>query len=149
MLRSLRRTTRAFTGLVRPDLAAALARQSITAPTSIQREALPLAMAGADVLVNASTGSGKTLIFLLPLLQRLLEQSFAQQCSWRFEHITHALSLPEAGSGKGQQHQRDKQLRQQQHGAKGGAVSFLGLRFVRAGQAKRKKSAGGGFSPRG
>ena len=31
-------------------------------------------MAGADVLVNASTGSGKTLIFLLPLLQRLLEQ---------------------------------------------------------------------------
>ena len=71
MLRSLRRT---FTGLVRPDLAAALARQSITSPTSIQREALPLAMAGADVLVNASTGSGKTLIFLLPLLQRLLEQ---------------------------------------------------------------------------
>ena len=74
MLRSLRRTTRAFTSLVRPDLAAALARQSITSPTSIQREALPLAMAGADVLVNASTGSGKTLIFLLPLLQRLLEQ---------------------------------------------------------------------------
>ena len=74
MLRSLRRTTRAFTSLVRPDLAAALARQSITSPTSIQREALPLAMGGADVLVNASTGSGKTLIFLLPLLQRLLEQ---------------------------------------------------------------------------
>ena len=46
MLRSLRRT---FTSLVRPDLAAALARQSITSPTSIQREALPLAMAGADV----------------------------------------------------------------------------------------------------
>ena len=71
--RALRRTTGALTS--RPaDLAAALARQSITAPTSIQREALPLAMAGADVLVNASTGSGKTLIFLLPLLQRLLEQ---------------------------------------------------------------------------
>ena len=48
---TIRRTTRAFTGLVRPDLAAALARQSITSPTSIQREALPLAMAGADVLI--------------------------------------------------------------------------------------------------
>ena len=44
MLRSLHRT---FTGLVRPDLAAALARQSITSPTSIQREALPLVMAAA------------------------------------------------------------------------------------------------------
>ena len=40
MSRALRRTTRAFTSLVRPDLAAALARQSITSPTSIQREAL-------------------------------------------------------------------------------------------------------------
>jgi ATP-dependent RNA helicase DeaD len=40
-------------------------------PTAIQREAIPPLVAGADVLGQAATGTGKTAAFALPLLQRL------------------------------------------------------------------------------
>lgn len=41
-------------------------------PTPVQEQAIPLALAYKDLLVSAKTGSGKTVAFLLPLLQRLL-----------------------------------------------------------------------------
>ncbi|MCO5554546.1 hypothetical protein L7F22_008076 [Adiantum nelumboides] len=40
-------------------------------PTPIQRKALPLVMAGYDVVAMARTGSGKTATFLIPMLERL------------------------------------------------------------------------------
>ena len=40
-------------------------------PTEIQREAIPLALKGNDVLGAAKTGSGKTLAFLIPILETL------------------------------------------------------------------------------
>ncbi|AGY57295.1 DEAD/DEAH box helicase [Gloeobacter kilaueensis] len=43
-------------------------------PTAIQSEAIPPALAGHDVLACAMTGSGKTAAFLLPILQRLLDE---------------------------------------------------------------------------
>ena len=41
-------------------------------PTPIQRETIPIALKGHDVLGSAETGTGKTAAYLLPLLQRLL-----------------------------------------------------------------------------
>ncbi|KAL1140488.1 hypothetical protein AAG570_000420, partial [Ranatra chinensis] len=42
-------------------------------PTKIQREAIPVALKGRDVIGLAETGSGKTGAFALPILQALLE----------------------------------------------------------------------------
>ncbi|CAM9485955.1 unnamed protein product, partial [Sphacelaria rigidula] len=41
-------------------------------PTPIQQKAVPFALAGRDVCASATTGSGKTAAFMLPILERLL-----------------------------------------------------------------------------
>lgn len=41
-------------------------------PTPVQRKALPVVLSGADTVVMARTGSGKTCAFLIPLLETLL-----------------------------------------------------------------------------
>jgi ATP-dependent RNA helicase DDX54/DBP10 len=48
-----------------------LTRMQYKAPTPIQRKALPVALAGMDVVCMARTGSGKTAVFLIPLVQKL------------------------------------------------------------------------------
>jgi ATP-dependent RNA helicase DeaD len=45
--------------------------QGITEPTPVQREAIPLLLAGRDVIARARTGTGKTLAFLLPILMKI------------------------------------------------------------------------------
>jgi ATP-dependent RNA helicase RhlE len=42
-------------------------------PTPVQKEAIPQVLQKHDVLVSAQTGTGKTLAFVLPMLQRMLE----------------------------------------------------------------------------
>ena len=54
-----------------PALLRALSETGFTTPTPIQLEAIPLALAGHDLLGGAQTGTGKTAAFGLPLLQRL------------------------------------------------------------------------------
>jgi ATP-dependent RNA helicase RhlE len=52
------------------DLLQALAGLGLFSPTPVQQLAIPPALAGLDLQVCAPTGTGKTLGFLLPLLQR-------------------------------------------------------------------------------
>ena len=64
-------------------LAEGLARLGVRTPNAVQAEALPLAVSGRDVLVVSQTGSGKTLMFMLPILQRLTasaEAAFGASC---------------------------------------------------------------------
>src|SRR6202166_2643091 len=41
-------------------------------PTPVQAAAIPQALEGKDVLATAQTGTGKTLAFLIPTIERLL-----------------------------------------------------------------------------
>ena len=64
--------TAGFSNLpLKSELVQALARMGVHAPNAVQSEALPLALRGNDLTICAWTGSGKTLMFLLPILQRL------------------------------------------------------------------------------
>jgi ATP-dependent RNA helicase RhlE len=54
-----------------PELLRAVADQGYTEPTPVQAEAIPLVLAGRDLLAGAQTGTGKTAAFVLPILQRL------------------------------------------------------------------------------
>src|SRR5919112_767004 len=56
---------------LRPELLRAVEAQGYTHPTPVQREAIPLVLAGRDLLAGAQTGTGKTAAFVLPILQRL------------------------------------------------------------------------------
>ncbi|MEN6538061.1 MAG: DEAD/DEAH box helicase, partial [Mizugakiibacter sp.] len=53
------------------ELLRALADEGYDAPTPVQVRAIPLVLAGRDLLAAAQTGTGKTAAFALPILQRL------------------------------------------------------------------------------
>ena len=54
------------------SLTQAVAHAGYAEATEVQREAIPPALAGADLMVSSCTGSGKTASFILPALQRVL-----------------------------------------------------------------------------
>jgi ATP-dependent RNA helicase RhlE len=51
-----------------------LAAARFTTPTPVQAAAIPQALEGKDVLATAQTGTGKTLAFLIPIVERLLRE---------------------------------------------------------------------------
>ena len=55
-----------------PSLVQALTEKGITTPFPVQQMAIPVALTGTDLIGQARTGTGKTLAFGLPLLQRIL-----------------------------------------------------------------------------
>ncbi len=57
---------------LRAELLRALEAANYTIPTPIQSQAIPVVLAGRDVLAAAQTGTGKTAAFALPVLQRLM-----------------------------------------------------------------------------
>ncbi len=54
-----------------PALQKQLANANFVEPTPVQAAAIPPALEGRDVLATAQTGTGKTLSFLIPLIERL------------------------------------------------------------------------------
>lgn len=55
-----------------------LGRLNFTTPTPIQKETIPFALEKRDILGSAQTGTGKTLAFAIPLVNKLLEDPKAQ-----------------------------------------------------------------------
>jgi ATP-dependent RNA helicase RhlE len=52
-----------------------LSRNGFVTPTPVQSQAIPPALSGQDVVATAQTGTGKTLAFVLPLIERLTQES--------------------------------------------------------------------------
>ncbi len=74
-----------------PKLLRAVADSGYTAMTPIQAKAIPIVLAGQDVMGAAQTGTGKTAAFTLPLLQRMLKHENASASPAR--HPVRALVL--------------------------------------------------------
>jgi ATP-dependent RNA helicase RhlE len=55
------------------SLLRAMRKVGFTRPTPVQERAIPAALQGRDILGTAQTGTGKTVAFLLPSMQRLLD----------------------------------------------------------------------------
>ena len=51
-----------------------LERNNFVTPTAVQAAAIPVALTGKDLFATAQTGTGKTLAFLLPAMERMLAQ---------------------------------------------------------------------------
>ncbi len=56
-----------------PVLKSNLLKHNFVEPTPVQSQAIPPALAGHDVVATAQTGTGKTLAFVLPMLESLLK----------------------------------------------------------------------------
>ena len=63
-----------FYGLgIAPAILSVIERLKFTIPTQIQRQAIPIGLQGQDVMGVAQTGTGKTMAFGIPLIQRLAQ----------------------------------------------------------------------------
>ncbi len=91
-------------------------------PTAIQQQAIPLILAKHDVMARARTGTGKTAAFVLPILQRLIDQK-------QNEGSTRVLVLTPTRELTQQVHQSFKELGKHTHlvfAAAYGGVSVKG-----------------------
>jgi len=64
---------------VRKELLRVLHAQGVNHPTPVQEQAIPVALTGRDVLAQAQTGTGKTLAFVLPILEQIDPEDGAVQ----------------------------------------------------------------------
>src|SRR5229473_5242156 len=60
---------------ISPYMKERLAAARFSTPTPVQAAAIPQALEGKDVLATAQTGTGKTLAFLVPVVEKLLRRS--------------------------------------------------------------------------
>ncbi len=74
-----------------PELLSAVVALGYTVPTPIQKEAIPLVLAGRDLMAQAQTGTGKTAAFALPLLHQIKPHANASTSPAR--HPVRALVL--------------------------------------------------------
>ncbi|SEC55839.1 Superfamily II DNA and RNA helicase [Streptomyces melanosporofaciens] len=73
-----------------PETAEALEAVGITSPFPIQEMTLPVALSGTDVIGQAKTGTGKTLGFGLPLLERVVVSADVEAGRAKPEQLTDA-----------------------------------------------------------
>jgi ATP-dependent RNA helicase DDX56/DBP9 len=55
-----------------PQLARAISKLKYAKPTSVQQQMIPIAVQGKNIIAKARTGSGKTVAYCLPIVQKIL-----------------------------------------------------------------------------
>jgi superfamily II DNA/RNA helicase len=90
-----------------PLLVKTLADKGYDQPTPVQRQAIPAALEGRDLLVSSQTGSGKTAAFMLPCLQRLNQPSAAAGIGPRILVLTPTRELAQQVHKAGDDYGRD------------------------------------------
>src|SRR3989344_877815 len=140
-----------FDGLgIAPKLLEILDAHKFTSPTPIQHKSIPLAIEGKDIIGIAQTGTGKTLAFGIPMIQRLAQaqgkgmglvllptRELAEQVSIALQKIGRSIGLRTAliigGAAMGEQR---RALRAKPHiiiSTPGRLVDMLEQRFVNLG----------------
>jgi len=75
MTQALHQTNTSFYGLgIAPRILDILDRMKFTVPTPIQHRTIPIAIEDKDIIGVAQTGTGKTLAFTVPIIQRLSQR---------------------------------------------------------------------------
>ncbi|MDD5423324.1 MAG: DEAD/DEAH box helicase [Candidatus Omnitrophota bacterium] len=75
MTQQIQHSNASFYGLgIAPKILEILDRMKFTVPTPIQHKAIPVALEGKDIIGVAQTGTGKTLAFAIPIIQRLSQR---------------------------------------------------------------------------
>lgn len=101
---------------VAPEYCQMLKRLNIETPTPIQEKAIPIALAGNDLIGIAQTGTGKTLAFALPMMARLRPgqaglvlaptRELAQQIAETYQKLNVPAVLIVGGAGMNRQVQQ-------------------------------------------
>ncbi|KAL3939460.1 MAG: hypothetical protein SGBAC_005824 [Bacillariaceae sp.] len=78
-------------------LSAVLKQEGWTRPTTIQANAIPLLRKEYDVMASSQTGSGKSLMFSLPMVERILRESNKNQVGGMVISPTRELAIQTAG----------------------------------------------------
>ena len=72
----------------------AIADLGYTKPTAIQQKAIPVVLAGKDIIAAAQTGTGKTASFVLPLLEQLNSRYKETEKKLRAKRIRALILVP-------------------------------------------------------
>ncbi|KAI9199344.1 P-loop containing nucleoside triphosphate hydrolase protein [Polychytrium aggregatum] len=92
-----------------PRLLRSIAKMGFNHPTIVQSSAIPLALAGKDILARARTGSGKTAAYCLPVVQKILLGSESRDAS-DSQHTVKAIILVPTKELSEQVHRHIKDL---------------------------------------
>jgi ATP-dependent RNA helicase RhlE len=145
-------TSPIFYGLgIAPKLLEILEKHKYLSPTPIQQKSIPIAIEGKDIIGIAQTGTGKTLAFGIPLIQRLAQtkgrglvilptRELALQVEEVFQKIGRGVGLRTAVLiGGASMHQQIQALRNKPHvivATPGRLIDHLEQRTVSLGDVK-------------
>ena len=84
-----------------PEVLHAVRDAGYTHPTPIQQQAIPLALAGRDLIGLAQTGTGKTAGFTLPIVHNLISTPLTSENGDPVHRVRVLAPAPRAGSSVG------------------------------------------------